>query len=70
MNDKRHPLKLELIQESIKGSKKHLINELGLLYDLRESKGSHLRFGVKSRTMNHSSRFHSLREQVIPKEIK
>jgi len=67
MNDRRHPLKLELIQESIRNHKKYLINELGLLYDLRESKGSHLRFGVKSRKMHNTSRFHSMRNQTIPK---
>ena len=67
MNDITPPIKIEVIQESIRSSKKHLINELGKLYDLRESKGSHLRFGCKSRTINHPSRFHSLREQIIHK---
>ena len=36
MNDITPPIKIEVIQESIRSSKKHLINELGKLYDLRE----------------------------------
>jgi len=67
MNDISQPINIELIQEHIIKTKTQL-RELGKLYDLRESEGTHKRWGVKDRTINLPTFFHSLRESLIVKK--
>ena len=63
MKIQSQPLNIELIQEQkIIDHKK--LNRLGTLYDLRESEGTHKRWGVKDRTINLPTFFASLRESL------
>ena len=67
MNDTNQPLDLGLLQEQSTRSNLPKLNQLGKLYDQRESKGSHLRWGVKSRELNLPTYFQSLRESLTVK---
>ena len=63
MKIQSQPLNIELIQEQkIIDHKK--LNRLGTLYDLRESEGTHKRWGVKSKEIKLPTFFSSLRESL------
>ena len=63
MTIQSHPINIEQIQElKIIGHKK--LNQLGKLYDLRESERSNLRWGVKSKAIKLPTFFSALRESL------
>ena len=63
MKIQSQPLKIELIQEQKIVSNKKL-NQLGKLYDLRESQSTNLRWNVKSKEIHLPTFFASLRESL------